>query len=121
MVKKIAIIKASGSQLPGTQNNCVSDEKLTPRGVAFWLVVAAVGTVNAAFHIVATARTHAYSPGVVTGVALYLPLGLIGGAWLVRDHLVAPGTVAQAVFIAAAYQAWSAWTHRRHALVLPAS
>src|SRR3954463_8551334 len=41
----------------------------SPRGLAFWIVVAAIAGTNAVFHIIAAVRTHAYSPGVVTGVA----------------------------------------------------
>jgi hypothetical protein len=93
----------------------------TPRGLGFWIVVAAIAAVNAVFHIVATVRTHAYSPGVVTGVVVYLPLALIGGVWLLHDHLVASGTVAQAILIAVAYQTWSTWKHRRNALTRSAS
>jgi hypothetical protein len=93
----------------------------TPRGLAFWLVVAAVAAVNAVFHIIATVRTRTYSPGVVTSVVLYLPLALVGGAWLVRDHRVAFSTVAQAIIAAAAYQLWSTWNHRRHRVVSPDS
>jgi hypothetical protein len=88
----------------------------TPRGWAFWLVVATVAAVNACFHIIATVRTRSYSPGVVTGVVLYLPLAIVGGAWLIRDHLVAYPTVAQAIIAAGGYQLWSTWTHRRHTL-----
>jgi hypothetical protein len=87
----------------------------TPRGLAFWLVVAAIAATNAIFHIVATVRTRAYSPGVVTGVALYLPLAFVGGAWIIRDRSVAPSTVGQAIIIAVAYQIWSSWNHRRGA------
>jgi hypothetical protein len=88
----------------------------TARGLAFWLVVAAIAAANALFHIIATVRTQAYSPGVVTGVALYLPLAVAGGAWLIRERFVGPSVIAQAIFVAAAYQIWSSWNHRRHVL-----
>jgi hypothetical protein len=93
----------------------------TARGLAFWLVVAAIAAINAIFHIVATVRTRAYSPGVVTSIALYLPLALVGGTWLIRDRGIAPSTVAQAIVIAVAYQIWSSWNHRRHAQLRGAS
>ena len=87
----------------------------TPRGLAFWLVVAAVAAVNAAFHLIAVARTRAYSPGVVTGFALYLPLAFVGGSWLIRERLAGGGVIVQAILIAVAYQMWSSWNHRKHA------
>src|SRR5215213_5676722 len=87
----------------------------TPRGAGMWMVVAAIAAVNGVFHLVAAVCTHAYAPGVVTGVMLYLPLALLGGAWFVHAGLLALGTVAQALLIAVAYQMWSSWKHRRHA------
>jgi hypothetical protein len=88
----------------------------TPRALGIWIMVAAIAAANAVFHINATVRTRAYSPGVATAAVLYLPLGLIGGVWLIRDGLVAPGGLVQAMVIAIAYQAWSTWKHRRHAV-----
>jgi Protein of unknown function with HXXEE motif len=93
----------------------------TTEGYAYWVLVAAIAGANGVFHLAATVRTRAYSPGVVTGVALYLPLAVGGTAHLLRLYLVAPGTVFQAVLIAAVYSAWSSWRHRRHATVRTAS
>jgi hypothetical protein len=41
-------------------------------GVAIWLVVASIAASNAVFHLWAVLRTKRYSPGVVTGVLVYL-------------------------------------------------
>ena len=73
------------------------------------------------FHVTAVIRTHAYSPGVVTGVAFYLPLGLVGGADLARRGLVSPGTITEAIAIAIGYQLWSVWNHGRHMTAVAAS
>jgi hypothetical protein len=86
----------------------------TPRGFAIWIVVACVGAANAVFHIIAVMRTRQYSPGVVTGVVAYLPLAIIGGAYLWRSGRIATGTLVQAVVIGIAYHVWSAWNHSRH-------
>src|SRR4051812_9542241 len=86
----------------------------SPRGLAVWLIVAAVAAANAVFHLTAVLRSNAYSPGVVSGVAFYLPLAVVGGAYLIRRGLVSPGTVAEAILIGAGYHFWSAWNHRRH-------
>ena len=84
------------------------------RGLAIWLIVAAVAGANAVFHLIAVWRSRTYSPGVVTGVALYLPLALLGGTYLIRRGLVSLGTVAEAILIGVGYHVWSAWNHRRH-------
>lgn len=53
------------------------------------LVVAAVLTLNGALHLLGSLATSSYSPGVVSGTLVYLPLGLIT---LVRGRAsVAPG------------------------------
>ena len=88
----------------------------TARGFAYWAVVALIAGANGLFHAAATARTRRYSPGVVTGVALYLPLASFGVAHLLRLRLASATTVVQAVLIAAAYSVWSSWRHRRHAV-----
>ena len=87
----------------------------TPRGYAFWLVVAAIGAANAVFHLWATARTRVYSPGVVTGTLLYLPLAVLGYCQLVATGVVAAGTALEAVVIGVGFHLWSAWNHKRRA------
>ena len=88
----------------------------TARGFAYWVVVALIAGANGLFHVTATLRTKRYSPGLVTGVALYLPLAILGTAQLLRLRLISTTTVLQAVLIAAAYSVWSSWRHRRHAV-----
>jgi hypothetical protein len=88
----------------------------TPRGYAYWVVVALIAGANGLFHLTATVRTGRYSPGVVTGTVLYLPLAILGVAQLLRLRLVSPTTLVQAVLIAGAYSVWSSWRHRRHAV-----
>ncbi|HMC54806.1 MAG TPA: HXXEE domain-containing protein [Gemmatimonadaceae bacterium] len=83
------------------------------RGYAYWLLVAAIAVANGVFHLVATIRYRAYSPGVITGSLLYLPLGVVGAAYLLRAHLTAPAVVAQAAAFAVAYAWWSSWKHGR--------
>jgi hypothetical protein len=90
----------------------------TPRGLAYWLMVAAIGVANAAFHAYATASRSKYSPGVVTGILAYLPLGILGYAALVRPGIVSVGTTIEAVIVGVGFHVWSAWNHRRRAAVL---
>lgn len=46
---------------------------------AQWLVIplATIATVNASAHLVTTAVTRTYSPGVISGTVLWLPLGIV--------------------------------------------
>jgi hypothetical protein len=88
---------------------------MSARGLAFWLVVAAIGGANAVFHIWATITRRRYSPGVVTGTLLYLPLAMLGFRALVAPGLVASGTAIQALIVGIGYHIWSAWNHRRRA------
>ena len=87
----------------------------TPRGYAFWLVVAAIGVANAVFHLWATVRRSRYSPGVITGALGYLPLGVVGYRALVLSGIVAWGTALQAIVVGVGFHVWSAWNHKRRA------
>jgi len=85
----------------------------TPRALAYWLMVAAIGGANALFHLYATIRRRVYSPGVVTGVFAYLPLCALGIRTLVAPGVVSAGTTAEAVIVGVGFHLWSAWNHRR--------
>jgi hypothetical protein len=50
----------------------------TTQGVGVWYSVAAIGAANAAFHLTGVFSLRKYSPGVITGVLLYLPIFVIG-------------------------------------------
>ena len=87
----------------------------SPRGLAFWLIVAAIGATNGLFHIWATISGRRYSPGVVTGALVYLPLVVFGFRELVAPRLVGRGTALQAVIVGIGFHLWSAWNHERRA------
>ena len=55
----------------------------TNTGYSIWYYNAAIAAANACFHLWGVARLKAYSPGVITGVLLYLPLFVIGTIQLV--------------------------------------
>jgi hypothetical protein len=84
----------------------------TPRGVATWLTVAAVLLSNVGFHVLGTIRTRRYSPGVVTAVLLYLPLGVIGFWWFLHADLASWSTALTALCVGGAYPLWSSLLHR---------
>jgi Protein of unknown function with HXXEE motif len=48
------------------------------RGVSLWLVLGALLGGNAIFHLVGVLRISRYSPGVITGLLLYVPLCVFG-------------------------------------------
>jgi hypothetical protein len=87
----------------------------TARGISFWLSASAVCAGNALFHVYATWRTRIYSPGVVTGVLLYLPIAVLGFTIYLGEGAATPATAIQAVLIGAAYVYWSTWRRKRTA------
>lgn len=68
-----------------------------------WLGVASGVAINAIWHIQATVRTRRYSPGVVTGALLYLPLVAYAFAHFVECGLVSPRNAITAATYGAAY------------------
>ena len=87
----------------------------SPFGIFQWLVLAALLVTNAAFHLRAVVTTRIYSPGVVTAALLYVPLGVLGSAWLLRTGAVSAGTAAVAFLVGGSYPFISAALHRRRA------
>ena len=86
-----------------------------PYGVAFWLVVASIAAANGLFHLWAVLRTRRYSPGVVTGCIVYLPLAVFGFVYFWRAGLANAFLLLQAAIIGPAYNVYAAWNHRRRA------
>lgn len=89
----------------------------TAYGVAFWLVVASIGAANGAFHIWATYARRRYSPGVITGTLVYLPLAVFGFWDFWQRGLASPGVLLQTAIIGPAYNVYAAWNHRRRARI----
>jgi hypothetical protein len=69
----------------------VGDVEAQTVGAAAWLTIAALLFSNAVFHVVGTIRTRARSPGVVTAVALYMPLAAVGYWYFVHHGQVSLG------------------------------
>jgi hypothetical protein len=88
---------------------------LTPQAVALWLTIAAVLVGNTIFHARATLKMREYSPGLVTALLLYLPLGIVGFNHFLRAGYASVGTAISAALIGAAYNVFSANNHRRRA------
>ncbi|HTY60900.1 MAG TPA: HXXEE domain-containing protein [Acidobacteriota bacterium] len=88
-------------------------------GIAAWLTIAALLCSNAVFHVIGTVRTRAYSPGVVTAVALYIPLAAFGFWYFLHHGQVSWLTATAAAIVGGSYHFWAALLHKvrlHHAL-----
>jgi hypothetical protein len=79
----------------------------TPHGYSIWYFVASIAAANACFHIWGVAKLRAYSPGVVTGTLLYIPLFTVGTIQLVPSGEVALQRAIVAVAVAVGYHIYS--------------
>ncbi|HEY4282796.1 MAG TPA: HXXEE domain-containing protein [Chthoniobacterales bacterium] len=57
-------------------------------GAAAWLALAALLAGNAVFHIIGSIQTRRYSPGMVSGILLYIPLAIYGYFYFLRNGWV---------------------------------
>ena len=85
----------------------------TRPGVALWLTVAALVAGNGVWHLIGTWRTKRYSPGLVTGLALYAPLAIYGLTHFVASGEATAGTAVVAAALGGSYHLWAAAMHRR--------
>lgn len=89
-----------------------------PMGASYlsaWLILSTILMNNAIFHIHAVLSTRRYSPGVVTGTVLYLPLFFAGVPHIWLQGYVQTSTVIVSVGLGMLYQSWSLFNHRRRA------
>jgi len=56
-----------------------------PRGLPLWLTLAALLAGNALFHVLGALRMRRYSPGMITGIFLYIPLCVLGFLYFVAS------------------------------------
>jgi hypothetical protein len=89
-----------------------------PYGVAIWLVVASIAAANGLFHLWAVFKTRRYSPGVITGCIIYVPLAFFGFTYFWIARLAGTPTLVQAALTGPAYNIYAAWNHRRRAKAL---
>src|SRR5579862_6015849 len=80
----------------------------TPHGYSVWYYVAAIAAANACFHIWGVLKLKAYSPGVVTGTLLYIPLFIIGTLQLVGTGELPLLRATVSISVAAGYHVFSA-------------
>src|ERR1700744_2749019 len=86
---------------------------LSPRGVNVWYCVMAIAGINAIFHITGVVKLKKYSPGVVTGVLLYLPLFIFGSWTLLSSGEIGWGRAAVMFGLAVGYHIFSAWRQKQ--------
>lgn len=84
----------------------------TPTGVALWLAVMALLFGNSIWHVVGAVRTRSYSPGMITGLLLYVPLTVYGYARLLQSGRASAGTAILAFAVGSSYPLWAAAIHR---------
>ena len=88
---------------------------LAPHGnaVAAWLTLAALLFSNAIFHIIGAVQTKRYSPGMISGIVLYIPLAAYGYAYFLQSGQASVGTALLAFAIGGSYHFISFANHLR--------
>ena len=79
--------------------------------VAGWLALAALLFSNAIFHIVGTVQTGRVSPGVRTGLLLYVPLTVYGYWHFLSSGLVSFGVAVFVGLLGGSYHFWASMLH----------
>jgi Protein of unknown function with HXXEE motif len=81
-------------------------------GVPYWLTIAALTCSNGCWHAWASVKSREYSPGTMTGVAIYVPLGIYGYYHFLRSGAASMTTALIAAAVGCSYPFWSALFHR---------
>jgi len=77
-----------------------------------WLAPVALLFSNAVFHLVGTYQTKRLSPGVRTGLLLYVPLALVGYWHFIRAGQVSVIAAAVSASLGGSYHLWASLAHR---------
>jgi Protein of unknown function with HXXEE motif len=89
---------------------------IPPRWAApAWLALAALLFSNAIYHVVGTLQTGRVSPGVRTGVLLYVPLAIYGFWYFSSSGLTPVRTSILAALLGGSYHLWARMLHAVHA------
>ena len=83
-----------------------------PMGTGYWLAMCALLCANGVWHAWASVRSHSYSPGVITGVLVYVPLAVYAYPAILRTEKISVGSAVIAALIGVSYPVWSALYHR---------
>jgi hypothetical protein len=80
--------------------------------VILWLGVMALLAANGVWHLRGVLKTKTYSPGVVTGTIIYIPLAVYGYIYFLQTGLASILIAVAAFIVGASYQLWSNLFHR---------
>lgn len=86
-----------------------------PAGILIWFCAVGILSANGIWHLVGVAKTHRYSPGVATGILLYIPLALYGGFHFLYDEHSAIVPAVASFALGTSYQLWGNILHRARA------
>jgi len=78
----------------------------TPLGIFLWLTVAALLATNGIWHVYGAFVTRSYSPGMVTGALLYVPMAVLGYVASIRTGTASLPLAGGALALGASYQLW---------------
>jgi hypothetical protein len=84
-------------------------------GPAAWLALSALLFSNAIFHIIGAIQTKRYSPGMISGALLYIPLAIYGYCYFVQNRRVTLATAGVSAVLGGLYYFISIANHRRRA------
>lgn len=79
--------------------------------IPYWLGTVALLASNGIWHVWAAIRSRAYSPGMITGLALYVPLAIYGYFFFLRAREASIAAAVIAAIIGGSYQFWDALFH----------
>ena len=83
--------------------------------VAWWICMASILLVNAAFHIQGAFKTRKYSPGMVTSIVLYVPVAVYGYWFFLSANLTSLEQALVSSTTGIAYLLVSTQLHKRRA------
>lgn len=84
-------------------------------GVVWWLSVVSILVVNSYFHIKAVILSKKYSPGAITSILIYIPLGIYGYWYFISTGMLSLVSVILCSFVGIAYHLFSKFNHLRRA------
>lgn len=82
-------------------------------GAVYWIGICALLASNGLWHTWAAIRSRGYSPGIATGLFLYLPLAVYGCIHFLSSSYVSLWNAAVALLIGGSYPLWSALFHAK--------
>jgi len=106
----VALLGSAGMTIGRTR---VASSIPPPLAVPAWIALAALLASNAVWHVVGTIRTGRYSPGVCTGILIYIPLAIYGFAHFLHAGATPVVAAVIAALIGGSYHLWAALLHAR--------